>query len=250
MKQFNKKSAQEIRKILVQFLEEHREHFPSEEIEEFEQFLKYEDVTNPFTTTFFAQVYEGAGLVNPKFSIYRQFVEIIKKNFNIQRPIVEVGSGILPILGDYLQKEQIQLGMGTVTVYDSVVWRKYPTKAILKKEDFTFETKISKESLLIGMFPCEATEMMIDKALEEQLDFCIALCGCNHSGGLYFDVKEYHQSLIEYLDVVLPKDQYFGVTYLPKRCFESRCSGYPILMSRKDLAPKRKILLPTFLKRG
>ena len=41
-------------------------------------------------------------------------------------------------------------------------------KILIKKEKFTLSTNISGVDLLMGFFPCEATEIMLEKALKEE----------------------------------------------------------------------------------
>lgn len=222
--------SNEIRNRLQQFCEEHEEQFTRDEIRMLQMLLAYGDVAEFFSDTFLAQLYEATGLVKKKCSTYYQMVQIMKQYFNLEKDVVEVGSGIFPIFGSYLRKEQLKLSSGTVTVYDPRLYIHYPTSAILKKEKFTLQTEIPKGGILVGLFPCEATEVMIEKALMENLEFCIALCGCNHSDDFWTSTREYHQQLIDKIAKSLPKNHFFKVSHFPRECFDYKSKGYPILI--------------------
>ncbi|MCI9233682.1 MAG: hypothetical protein HFH08_03675 [Bacilli bacterium] len=155
---------------------------------------------------------------------------LIKKEFNLKRDIVEVESGIFPLLGHYLSEEKLQLGKGTVTVYDAKVWKNYPTKAKLVDRYFDDRVQLPENSLLVGLFPCQATKSIIEKALKENLEFGIALCGCNHSNILSLSTLEYHRRLIEQLMGQISREKFLKIKYFPETCFGKAYQGLPIIV--------------------
>ncbi len=169
--------------------------------------------------------------------------ELIRREFNLKRDVVEIGSGIFPLLGHSLREYQLKIGGGTVTVYDSKVWKGYPTKAKLINGYFNDKVKLEKNSLLVGLFPCESTEMIVERALKENLDFCIALCGCNHSNNPSLTTREYHEMLIEQLKEQISLEKFLKIRYFPKACFGNRHNGFPILLV-KNKSKVKKFALP------
>ncbi|MBS7020262.1 MAG: hypothetical protein KH135_00085 [Firmicutes bacterium] len=129
-----------------------------------------------------AQVYAEFGILDKDRNLYQAFLDIIKQKHSLEKDIVEIGGGYLPILGEYIAKEQLKLGKGTITVYDPILVTtnsKYPNLKLVK-EPFTMDTKLPGCDLLLGQMLCGATELTIQKACQEQIDFMIALCGCTH----------------------------------------------------------------------
>lgn len=192
----------------------------------------------PLTSAFLSQIYEAAGLIKPSCSVYRRMAHIVNRHFNLKRDVVEVGSGIFPILGDYLSERQLQLGKGTVTVYDAKVWTRYPTRAKLVKSYFHTSTEIAPNSLLVGLFPCDATNAIIEKSLQEDLEFCIALCACNHSGNPYLSTSKYHELLISQIQERLSPGKKLKLEYFPSFCFGNEHHGFPILVIKDKVKTK------------
>ena len=240
MSPYNIDDSRTIENILYEFLKQHKSHLPIENHFELLDYLEHEDVTSYFTSSFLAQVYEEAGLMKPECSIYYHMKQIIMQNFNIGSDFIEIGSGIFPVLGHSIRKEQIKIGAGNVTVYDSKVWSEYSTTAVLKQENFTLDTKVNLNSILVGIFPCEAMNMMLEKSLNEELECCIALCGCNHSGIKFLPPREYHERLINYLSKNLPHGKKLQLYQFPKECFNDNSNGFPILVIKDTKAQKVK----------
>lgn len=247
MNPYNTDNPRVIENTLYEFMKKHASHLPIEARDELMDYLEVGNITDYFTSSLLAQVYEEAGLMNPDCSIYHQMFKIIEKHFSLKRDIIEVASGIFPILGHNIHEKQLQLGKGTVTIYDTVVWKQYPTKAVLIKEKFTEETTVKKGSLLVGMFPCDAMNIMIEKAIKEELEFCIALCGCNHSGIRFMDVHDYHEMLIDALNTFLPKGKKLQIEHFPRQCFNEG-TGFPILVGKDTKSQKILKLVQSFKK--
>ena len=228
----------DIVRILIKFKEDYKEALGYNS-GNLNAHLMNDKIGEPLTSAFLAQIYEAAGLMKPSCSVYHQMTEIINRNFNLKRDIVEIGSGIFPILGHYLRERQLKLGKGSVTVYDANVWTDYPTKAKLVRSYFNSRVSVTPNSLLVGMFPCEATETMIERAEQEDLEFCIALCGCNHSDIPYLSTAEYHKLLIEKIQDELSRRKRLKIEYFPSSCFGNRHRGFPILIAKEK--PKIKL---------
>lgn len=233
------KDQDQINQKIDEFIEKYEQAFSFSDKRILRDYLESDPIASFFVNPFYAQIYETMGIVKPACSTYYQLTHMIEKYFGLKRDIVEIGGGLFPILADYLRVKQLQIGIGTVTVYDPGIWMQYPTSAKLVKERFTLETVIPEHSLLVGMYPCEATELIVKRAIKENLDFCIALCGCNHSGMLSISTDEYHDMLIKELMFELLHKKNLKVKYFPKSCFERGTSSYPILLAKeKKSIPK------------
>ncbi len=120
------------------------------------------------------QIYDILDIINPKDNIYDFFVDYIEKIHSLDKNIVEIGGGVIPSIA---KKIALRQKKGTITVYDPRLITKnfHLPNLELKKEPFTSTTNLSNVDLLIGFMPCEATELIIDKASQENIDFIIAL---------------------------------------------------------------------------
>lgn len=232
------RDKEEIARILTQFGETYEEAL-GYEVGYLNAHIKNDQLGIPLTSAFLAQIYEVAGLTKPDCSVYKKMYELIKREFNLKRNVVEVGSGVFPLLGHSLSEYQLKLGGGTVTVYDSRVWKKYPTRAKLVNGYFNGKVQLPKNSLLVSLFPCESTELIIERALKENLEFCIALCGCNHSSNPSLSTREYHEMLIDKLATEIPSEKLLKVKFFPKSCFGNQHTGFPILLVKDK--PKIKL---------
>ena len=154
---------------------------------------------NKFVPDILRQIYDELGLLDDKDNLYLGFIDIIKDKFNIDSNIVEVGGGVIPSLGKNITLNQKS---GTVTVYDP--------RLIVKKEYFNDNTDISKCDLVIGLMPCQATEVLIRQAGKYNKDFLIGLC----EGG--------HNAFDDYFDDDIWKENIF---YLARKAIEENDMG-------------------------
>lgn len=116
----------------------------------------------------------------PNDSRYDMFVEKLMDTFDIRSNILEIGGGKVPNIGKRIAQKQIELGKGTITVYDPclvVTQTEYPN-LILCRDSFSLKTDISSYDMLIGSYPCEATELIIERAIQENISFFIQICNC------------------------------------------------------------------------
>ena len=128
------------------------------------------------------QVYSELGLYEDYVNIYLKHLNKIKSIFNTDCNVLEIAGGALPAFSDIIAREQLNIGKGTITMYDPMLATtkaKY-TNLKLYKEEFTDNKKISNYDLIIGIRPCEITECIIKKACKERKNFYIQMCGCTH----------------------------------------------------------------------
>lgn len=119
------------------------------------------------------QIYCYLNIVNDNINSYKEFIKIIKKHFDKNINILEVGAGTIPILAKYLETERY-----TVDIIDPNIIFDNITHGKITKDHFNRKTDISNYDLIIGYNPCKATEDIIRNSIKLKKDFCIALCGC------------------------------------------------------------------------
>ncbi len=128
------------------------------------------------------EIYEYLGLIHPKGNFYQKYFENIKERFNLRGNVLEIGGGLIPSFAEKIAQEQINLGKGTITVYDKAIILKESRcpNMTLVKENFTTKTEIQDFDLVIGILPCTVTSLIVTRACEENKDFYVALCNCSH----------------------------------------------------------------------
>ena len=111
---------------------------------------------------------------------YFQTMQEIEQEFGLDRDIIEVGCGMFPSLARIIAKRQQEIGKGTITAFDPELVTKIVDGVNLVRERFTLTTPIPKNALIIGRKPCEATEVMIKAASQNDAELFLKLCDCNH----------------------------------------------------------------------
>lgn len=110
-----------------------------------------------------------------------KYIAMLLKQMNfVNNNCCEVGAGIEPVLSNMILPE-IQASKKKVIVYDPRLEYQDKPGMVIKKENFTMSTNIDNISTLYGLFPCEASITMIEKARRENKNLLLALCDCNLS---------------------------------------------------------------------
>ena len=221
---------------LKKYIENTREIYTKEEIEHLKR-INIETIISKKRDLpdLYRQVLEEIGYydLNESESGYNAFIEIIDKEFGIDKNIIEVGGGVVPTLAHKISLKQ---KAGNITIYDPRLstYHKNTSNFILKKEKFINETDVSSADLIIGFMPCEATQTIIENATMNRKDFIIAMC----EGGAHGDIYDYFESTEEWLNCML---------YLAEReiksndmgelkvlSFKKYLSSYPIIYNKKQ----------------
>ena len=214
------------------FLREYPDLYTKEELDVIRS-ITWWDQINGLTSENIRQLGDELGLLKDRVNVYDGFAEMINDKFDINRCVVEVGSGKLPRLAIKIRGLQTQ---GEVRVYDpSLIKKDYgDKKLILKREMFSRDTIVPKDSLIVSFMPCEYTGDLIEYATNNKHDFIIALCGCNHYYSPYVDFDDSLQ------------DWYANMEYLARRGIDENGLGefvktnlsdykdpYPILYNKR-----------------
>ena len=189
--------SEQRQKLLEQFMTEYKSHFTEEE----RKFILSSPTKSSkiFLYDVVRQVFDELGFIDEQDNVYSGFINIIEKEFGLEKNIVEVGGGVVPSLATKIALKQKK---GTITVYDprliETLHQDIPN-LVLKKELFTKETKDEKANLYIAFMPCEATQQIIETVGLNQQDFIIAAC----EGGPHGEMFDYFESDEEWLHSML-----------------------------------------------
>lgn len=153
------------------------------------------------------QLYSELGLDIGKHTFYDEHLERIDSIFGLNRDIIEVASGYIPAFANKIAKKQLALNRGTITIYEPELFEekaKYSNMTI-HKEKFTEQTKTNKDSLGIGILPCDATEAMIRNFCKNNMDFYIAMCNCTHKSNNIFPTYQYQNKMVDLAESLLER---------------------------------------------
>ena len=217
-------NIEEIEK-LKEFKEKYKKLYPDYLQEEIDEKLLLGYTNNNDTIN---QIYNYLNIVDNNINAYYGFINILQKYFNLKTKILEVGAGTIPILAKYIKDKY----NSDITLMEPSIIFEDLLDCEIKKEKFTKETDIEKYDLIIGYNPCGATEDMIRSALNNNKDFCIALCGCCFLPENYTirTKEELHKYLINLVNE-LKKDNYeIIIEYLE----DNYSIEDPILIGKKN----------------
>ncbi len=217
------------------FVDSHLDYFNEEE----QEYLKNESIKSILETPGLMpdvarQMLEVIGYYDDKKekSGYETFMNIAEEEFGLDKKIVEVGGGIIPVLG---HKISLRQNHGSITIYDPRLTSHYPAtdKFILKKEKFSRNTDIKDTDLIISFMPCTATYELIDTVTKKRKDFLIALC----EGGPHGEPYDYFESDEEWVNAMLLlaqrgiEDNDMGK--LKVLSFDKSISPYPVIYNKR-----------------
>ena len=183
------------------------EHFYSEKAKQYIEDNFFKEAYKTSSMDILMQLYSELGLDIGKHTFYDEHLERINSIFGLDRDIIEVASGYIPAFANKIAKKQLALNRGTITIYEPELFEekaKYSNMTI-HKEKFTEQTKINKDSLGIGILPCDATEAMIRNFCKNNMDFYIAMCNCNHKSNNIFPTYQYQNKMVALAESLLEK---------------------------------------------
>lgn len=238
MKWRNLKSNQE---ILNYFLE-HMEQYGDKYVDGVREALENEfifSIGEQCVISEFTQIFDLMGAIAPCGNHYVAYLDLLKKCFDINCNILEVGGGSIPTFGKYIALEQLKTGVGTITVYDPMLVsrKKYGCRNLhLHKKEITSNSDIKAYDLIVGIMPCLGTDSMLELIEKFKKDFFIAFCGCDHDAYRlgYYPYGFYRPSYNYYLKYAkkICEENDLGelvVDYLPER-FEI---PFPIVYNKR-----------------
>jgi hypothetical protein len=176
------------------------------------------DINECYRSGVINQVYAEIGILPDEENTYKDFINLMKKKYNIYSNILEIGSGFIPTMAQYIDDEQRSVS-GTITVYDPELIIEKRGNIKLFKNNFTCNDSVNDYDLIIAVAACEASKMLIRKANDANKDFMIALCGCvhlpdNYPSYMYYDCSYYHNYMFDIASNNLDSSRELNVDYL------------------------------------
>lgn len=216
--------------LLINFWTKYRQYYPDYKRAFLDKAIFHEFKFIDSVPDVLLEIYIYLNVVREKYDVYTKMINFYEEFFSepFNKNIIEIGSGNLPNLAHELQKRiNCEGGTGHVIGYD-------PELAVmlsgveLRKELFNLQTDVSNVDVLLGLYPCEGTEVMLDKALREKKELCLRLCDCIP------DVYENQLSYEEWLNYLYKKivnniDSGFEYDYI----FDSKDNKKIITLKRK-----------------
>ena len=187
----------------------------------------------------FMEIYDELGLISDKDNYYITFLNELEKIYKLNCNILEIGGGSIPSLAKRIAKKQINIGSGTITVYDEELafFKHNYSNLKLQKENLTEKSNIESYDLVISLFPCTATFLTVYKALEYNKDFFIGLCDCIHP--IYGESdSDYEYDLahpLEYQEKMLDEYKYMTKYYSRKLKIIDTLHDFKIITSKKGI---------------
>lgn len=127
------------------------------------------------------QIYDYLDLLKDEYNIYKLFANFYFEYFEnpYNKNIIDIASGRIPSSALRLQEGiLLNSGKGKVTAYDpGMLDLKFPGLKV-KRKRFTEMTRIKKYDILTATLPCDATELIIKRAIEAEKEFLVQLCPC------------------------------------------------------------------------
>lgn len=136
--------------------------------------LSAEEIPN-----FLSQILSRFNVYKEGYDEYIEMANLLEKYSLLNGNCCEIGAGIYPRLAE-LVAPKIRLNGGSLTVYDpKTIFTELKNMKVVK-EVFTRKNNIDEFDTIYGLYPCEASKIMIKKAFKEDKNLMIAFCDCIH----------------------------------------------------------------------
>lgn len=168
------------------------------------------------------EVFSYLDIIKPDKNYYIAFLEYLKEYYDINRNLLEVGSGHFPELARRIHLEQKS---GSITCYDPDSIIDLFREIIIYQKRFDFSIDVTKYDMLYGFDPCEATKVLIEKANRADKDLVLKFCGCKLQGErfgvkneLNYDennpvVSDYNTDLFSIIEGTMPAGRDYEIDF-------------------------------------
>lgn len=127
-----------------------------------------------------SEIFSKFGIYNKGYDPYIEMTKLLQNYSFLEGNSCEIGAGSYPRLAE-LAIPKIRLNHGSLTIYEPGILFPDIENITVVKEKFTKDTNIKEFDTLYGLYPCNATIPIIDKAFEEDKNLMLAFCPCDHS---------------------------------------------------------------------
>lgn len=141
---------------------------------------EYTKNTPHYIATDESEVFSKFDIYNEGYDPYIEITKLLQKYSFLEGNCCEIGAGSYPRLAELVIPE-IKLNHGSLTIYEPEIVFSDIENITVVKEKFTKDTDIKMFDTLYGLYPCDVTIPILDKAFEEDKNLMLAFCPCNHS---------------------------------------------------------------------
>jgi len=134
-----------------------------------------------YNTDLVSQFFSYFNMVNQDKDDFYNFFLLLKKNFGVNKNILEIGSGWFPSLGKYIDNYQMKIGSGRITCYDEALRVLKHNNVNLVKKSITKDTNIGNYDLVCAHYSCSATDLFVDLCIDNHKEFILSLCPCKRN---------------------------------------------------------------------
>lgn len=202
-------------KKLKQFLEKYKDTYDPKMLEfiqeNFDQYLTSKEAPDVIK-----QIYAELNILKKEDNLYLACLGKIKELYDINSNILEIGCGAFPILSKYIDEIQTN---GSITAFDRYLATTNLNNIKLYNRNLTENDSVKNFDLLVGIWPCEATILLIKKANEANKDFFLAPCKCTHFSQDYLrfnlpSLEDWDNFVYNFARTSISKDKTIEVDYL------------------------------------
>ena len=183
------------------------------------------------------QIYDSCKIIPDEKNIYIGFIKLLEKMNYKEKKILEIGEGSNPRLAIRISKK---LTTGTITVYDPLIYKNIKNNKKLKIKRKKFKHKVNNEdyNLIISFMAKKSAETAIEYAINNNLDFIVALC----DGGLHGDEEDFYTCSEEWIHAVIinanNKLKKANITPVIIENLNKYHSSYPVLINKTYIKKK------------
>ena len=191
------------------------------------------------------EVFDELGMIPDDRNLYVDFMDVLEEVHPDYKDkvIVEIGSGILPRLGERIAEkmsEKTDSGeehTGRIILFDPLIakYKDETDRMVIKREKAKKNDRTINwdgVDLLVALKPCKGAEDLINIAAEHKIDFVLGLC----EGGPHGDYFDFYESDEEWLDSTMyyakHKVEDNGMGQLVKRKINKPYYQYPIIYNK------------------
>ncbi len=166
--------------LLKDYIQQYQKQYDEEELEYLKKYFLSD--CQEANSDILMQIYAKFEMLEQSENYYLGFAKMIGKKYGWDSHILEIGGGYYPIFSKYVDDFQRKNhACGTITTYDpSLVVSKLGNVRLHKKR-FTSDLDVDAYDLLVGIMPCEASTLIVNKAIQAKKEFVVGMCGCTHS---------------------------------------------------------------------
>ncbi len=241
MGKFSKEQVLQFTKAFNEYIEKYGDLYPKEALEYIKSHFLGDEFKNGIAVDIMSQIYEEIGVYEAVGNtIYSNYLEYLKKHYDINRHLLDVGCGFYP---SFAKKVAASQTSGSVKAIDYDVITTDVPGITVERAEFDTDYDVSDIDFIYGLEPCEAVTDMIKSANAHNLDLCICMCGCTHFNisfryNVYNTYRYWLDYVIGVMESTLPDDRDYIMEY-------TNFIQYPIFRTykKKTLIQTPKIII-------